>query len=153
MASERQCAANRANAKKSTGPKSRGGKMRASRNAVRHGLTAGPPNDADWLARLDKLAREIADSTGISFAHACLIAHAELEAQRACEAMSILSAELYVDDASSKVWYVATASPPLPDDNICCKALRTLKKLERYLVRAQNRRDRAVYACCGATGN
>jgi hypothetical protein len=40
MASERQIAANRANAKRSTGPKTAAGKLRSSRNALKHGLSA-----------------------------------------------------------------------------------------------------------------
>jgi hypothetical protein len=36
---EKQIAANRANAKKSTGPKTAVGKLRSSRNAYRHGLS------------------------------------------------------------------------------------------------------------------
>lgn len=40
MASERQIEANRANARRSTGPKSQRGKARAKMNAVTHGLTA-----------------------------------------------------------------------------------------------------------------
>jgi len=39
MASEKQLAANRANAQKSTGPRSEAGKRRSSLNAVRHGLS------------------------------------------------------------------------------------------------------------------
>ena len=39
MASEKQIAANRANAKKSTGPKSVTGKERSSRNSIKHGLS------------------------------------------------------------------------------------------------------------------
>jgi hypothetical protein len=39
MASEEQIAANRANAKKSTGPKTPTGKLRSSLNAHRHGLS------------------------------------------------------------------------------------------------------------------
>ena len=42
MATERQRTANRANAAKSTGPKSRRGKRRAAQNARRHGLTVAP---------------------------------------------------------------------------------------------------------------
>ena len=40
MASEKQMVANRANAKRSTGPKSTQGKALSRMNAYRHGLTA-----------------------------------------------------------------------------------------------------------------
>lgn len=40
MASERQLAANRANAKRSTGPKTNTGRHASIRNAVRHGLAS-----------------------------------------------------------------------------------------------------------------
>ena len=55
MTSLRQIESNRRNAQRSTGPKTQGGKARASQNAVRHGLTAetviGPLEDpADYRA-------------------------------------------------------------------------------------------------------
>lgn len=40
MATDKQIAANRRNAKKSTGPKTEDGKLRSRQNAFRHGLTA-----------------------------------------------------------------------------------------------------------------
>ena len=40
MASAKQLAANRLNAKRSTGPKGEAGKSRSSKNALKHGLTA-----------------------------------------------------------------------------------------------------------------
>src|SRR5215208_1858155 len=43
MATEKQIAANRANAKKSTGPRTPRGKARSSMNATLHGLTARRP--------------------------------------------------------------------------------------------------------------
>ena len=43
MTSEKKTAANRRNAKKSTGPRSAAGKARASLNSIKHGLTAARP--------------------------------------------------------------------------------------------------------------
>ena len=40
MTSLKQIEANRRNAEDSTGPRSKAGKQRSSRNAIRHGLTA-----------------------------------------------------------------------------------------------------------------
>ena len=40
MATERQIKANRANAKRSTGPKTKQGRLMSSRNALRHGLAS-----------------------------------------------------------------------------------------------------------------
>ena len=59
MASERQIAANRANAGKSTGPRSASGKKRASRNALKHGLTT-PISGAVVTREIEALARQIA---------------------------------------------------------------------------------------------
>jgi hypothetical protein len=63
MASERQIAANRRNARKSTGPRSGAGMKRASRNAYRHGLILGITSTAALAKLLDKLARKIAGDT------------------------------------------------------------------------------------------
>jgi hypothetical protein len=53
MASEKQIKANRANAKKSTGPKSDAGKAISRLNAMTHGLTGGLvvviPREAELL--------------------------------------------------------------------------------------------------------
>jgi hypothetical protein len=59
MASERQIAANRANARKSSGPRSASGKKRASRNALTHGLNT-PLSGAVVAREIEALAREIA---------------------------------------------------------------------------------------------
>src|SRR5438034_4280264 len=63
MASERQIAANRRNARKSTGPRSGAGRKRASRNAYRHGLTLSVASSAAVAKQLDKLVRKIAGDT------------------------------------------------------------------------------------------
>jgi hypothetical protein len=84
MASERQLAANRRNARKSIGPRSGAGRKRASRNAYRHGLTWSITSTAAFAKQLDKLVRKIAgnseDVTVLERARA--IAQAELELAR-----------------------------------------------------------------------
>ena len=79
MTSPRQLQANRANARKSTGPRSAIGKQVAARNAVRHGLSARRhdatreeniaqlaklicPDSAPWLQK--EMARTIAEAQG-----------------------------------------------------------------------------------------
>src|SRR5262245_27999530 len=60
MASERQIAANRGNAQRSTGPRSAFGKQQSSQNAVKHGLTA-KHLVLSWedLAEFDQLRGEV----------------------------------------------------------------------------------------------
>ena len=84
MASERQIAANRRNARKSTGPRSAEGRKRASRNAYRHGLTLSIASTAAFAKQLDKLVREIAGDSkdAIMLERAREIAQAELDLAR-----------------------------------------------------------------------
>src|SRR5262245_47312824 len=84
MASERQVAANRRNARKSAGPRSGAGKNRSSRNAYRHGLTLNITSTAAVAKQLDKLARKIAGNTddAITLERARAIAQAELDLAR-----------------------------------------------------------------------
>ena len=64
MATERQIAANRANAKRSTGPKTAAGKRRSSGNAFRHGLSGPLPGDAPTMAAIDAVAHAVIGSAG-----------------------------------------------------------------------------------------
>jgi hypothetical protein len=84
MASEGQIAANRHNASKSSGPRSRGGKRRASRNAYRHGLSLGITSNAAFAKQLEKLARRIAggDEDARILDRARVAAQAELDLAR-----------------------------------------------------------------------
>ena len=59
MATEK-IAANRANAKRSTGPKTAAGRKKSSRNAYRHGLSRGLPlNDAKFRDRMNEIAEKL----------------------------------------------------------------------------------------------
>ena len=89
MATERQIAANRRNAQKSTGPRSDAGKNRASRNAYRHGLSCGIASNAAYAKELDQRARKIAgDSKAVQ--HARAAAEGDLDLARARQAKAAL---------------------------------------------------------------
>ncbi len=86
MASSRKIAANRANARRSTGPRTRGGRLRASLNALKHGLAvpaAAHPelqHDIEHLARV--LAGEAQDDP-VVMVRARKVAEAAIDVQRA----------------------------------------------------------------------
>ena len=60
MATEKQIAANRANAKRSTGPRTLAGKTISSRNAYRHGLSGSLRLDPLTSAKIDVIAVAVA---------------------------------------------------------------------------------------------
>ena len=59
MATERQIAANRANALRSTGPRTPAGRSKSSRNAYRHGLSLGLAPDSSMVDKADDIARAL----------------------------------------------------------------------------------------------
>ena len=61
MTSPRQSSANRANAAKSSGPRTKAGKKRASRNAFKHGLASD--SRLIYAAEIEQLAHDIAGET------------------------------------------------------------------------------------------
>jgi hypothetical protein len=83
MATERQIAANRRNAQKSTGPKTVSGKKQSSQNAYRHGLSLRI-SGTEFEKQIKILAREIAGDTKneMKLTYARDAAEAELELQR-----------------------------------------------------------------------
>ena len=171
MASERQIAASRRNARKSTGPRSGAGRKRASRNAYRHGLTLSITSTAAFAKQLDKLARKIAGNTddAITLDCALQIAQAELELARVRRAkvglierasafgeldppqltragfIRLLNAVLRDRDIES---IDASATMPSQEPDRSAEAVRRvlpeLRKLERYERRAAAQRERAV---------
>jgi hypothetical protein len=174
MTSERQRAANRANAGRSTGPKSRGGKMRASQNAYRHGLAAHTPADASWIKKVEILAAEIVDSTAglFDFAQACSVAHAELEVQRVRATIEAIIAQSFGGgDPEDRMAALAiskktAAALPLLEEGTeqlagaVRRALPILRVLDRYERRAIARRDNVIKTrvetygrCVGAEWN
>ena len=174
MASERQIAANRRNARKSTGPGSGAGRKRASRNAYRHGLTLNITSTTAYAKQLDKLARKIAGNTddAITLERAREIAQAELELARVRRAKVALieraSAFGELDPPQLTVTQMIrllnefdrgrhtvpkpvemSATMPLRKPDRSAEAIRRalpeLRKLDRYERRAAARRDRAIF--------
>jgi hypothetical protein len=173
MASERQIAANRRNATKSTGPRSGAGRKRASRNAYRHGLSLSISSTAAFAKQLDKLVHEIAGDTedAIVLERARAVAQAELELARVRQAKVTLieraSAFGELDPPQLTVAQLirvanasdrgrpfvpkaidASAAMPSQEPDRSCEAVRRvlpeLRKLGRYERCAAAQRERAA---------
>jgi hypothetical protein len=80
MVSARKIAANRLNARKSRGPRTRAGKARASRNALRHGLAAFSRQNPALFEQTWRMAKAICgdDRDPLVFDQALLIAENQL---------------------------------------------------------------------------
>jgi enoyl-CoA hydratase/carnithine racemase len=126
MTSRTQIAANRRNARKSTGPKSVLGRSRSSRNALRHGLAVPVEADPHVRDEVKKLAKAIAAAAGLArpgeAAHS--FAEAEFDLLRIRKLRSTVFNEAGLIDFAS-----------LNDK---------LSKIARYERRAFSRRKRAL---------
>jgi hypothetical protein len=128
LATEKQIAANRVNAKRSTGPRTLAGKIKSSGNAFRHGLSHGPHLDSVLTARLDAIAHALVSDGAIDqqFVVATELAKAQLELLR-------IRAERY------RMMTTIDLQSGNPDD------FRRLQALDRYERYAQTRRRRAFH--------
>jgi hypothetical protein len=83
MISERKLSANRANSRRSTGPKTIAGRATAARNSRRHGLAIPIPSDPTLSAEVDAMAQMIAGDESPELIEAARrIAEAELDVIR-----------------------------------------------------------------------
>ena len=130
MATEKQIAANRANAQKSTGPKTAAGKLKSSRNAYRHGLSCplrfDPSFDPIFSAKADAISRALMgeDVNEDNLRSAAEFAHAQLELQRI---------------RSTRTGLMETFDLDQPD----IRTLQRMAALDRYERYAHTRRRRA----------
>lgn len=123
MASEKQIAANRRNAQRSTGPRTAAGKSVSSRNAFRHGLSLPPDGNAKVM--IAHLAQAIIEKEpALEFADVMEWATAQWDMHRIKQVRRAHLAELDPDvaDAAQLERIIAT---------------------DRYIARAQTRRRRA----------
>jgi hypothetical protein len=118
LATEKQIAANRANATRSTGPKTAAGKQNSIRNAFRHGLSRpGQPNS---LA-VEKITTVVSALTG---------APATEEQQIAAQHFACAQLELaQIQLIRAQQW---EKGDPIDGRPVSAKALRHLASMDRY---------------------
>ena len=124
MTSERQRAANRANAKRSTGPRTLVGKSRSSRNAYQHGLSQSLPSDKATRAKVETFVLDLVGDVANDQQKlaASVVAKAQFELLRIRQRRADLMAELDLSNLQK---------------------LRRLGSLDRYERLAMTRRRRA----------
>jgi hypothetical protein len=144
MTSELKVLANRQNAKKSTGPRTKTGKSRASRNAVRHGLERVDFGNPGYPAQVERLARAICPDASDPFRYEQALIMAETQTFLArVRAARIAAIER---DCPARLLGRGDESAPQALDETEClsRALPDLLSLERYERRALSRRRRAI---------
>ena len=101
MTSELKIKANRENSRASTGPRTRYGRARAARNALRHGLSLPVGSDPALSEQVEALAREIAgaDANAEIQDSARLIAEAQIDLRRVRQARHQLLMDALPDPA------------------------------------------------------
>jgi hypothetical protein len=148
VTSERQRTANRANALRSTGPRTAAGKVAASGNARRHGLAAKRKMEKALTEQIEGLAHALA---GDGAGHARLF-HARIAAEATLELCAIrqLRANLFEAARESQTMCeTEPGQPPCRTDSLWSASTftRTLPELatfERYERRAWSRRKMAL---------
>lgn len=166
MATERQIAANRANARKSTGPRSSAGKRRSGKNAIRHGLSV-PLSGPEHTQELEALARQIGeafkDPGAMELARSAAAADLELARVRQLKADLINGTARLLPFTNSSgalmtlptlLHRIGTGGQNRLGSQDMAEAIRRtlpeLEKLERYEIRAVGRRNRAMRALIGS---
>lgn len=150
MTTERQRQANKRNAARSTGPRSAGGKSRASGNALKHGLTTSVASDPAMAEEIARIAMAIgAGSAGLDPVqddNARIAAEAQLELGRVRAFKAKLSpTQLITADTPAIENPVSAAKPNWRAElEAALREAPQQRRIERYERRAFSRRNRAL---------
>jgi hypothetical protein len=149
MTSASKIAANRRNASRSTGPRSAEGKMRASRNALKYGLSLNVRLEPARASEIEQLATALAGQSGDAARNAIAraAAEAEIEFRRACECVT------HVINTEAAAVHHEPAEHAQGGNGQAAAILRQLDQLvrvERYKVRAYSRRNRLLRELAGS---
>ena len=128
--SEGRAQTNRANARASTGPRTREGKASVARNARKHGLSLPVLHDPALSREVESLARAIAQADPPRYELACRVAEAQIDILRVRRARHDILSGAVVD----------------PD------AVKTFAAMDRYERRALSRRKFAIREFDAAAG-
>jgi hypothetical protein len=135
MTSAKQIAANRRNARRSTGPVTTQGKSRVSLNALRHGLSRRIPRPLEVTSNIEEyvvqLVGDDASQTGVDLANVAVDAQLVIvciQRERRLLLERLISGSL-------DVGAVAVQGP---------EVVKRLASLDRYEQRAQGRRKKAL---------
>jgi hypothetical protein len=162
MASDKQIAANRRNAMRSTGPRTRSGKARSRANSLRHGLLSKVLVDPALVNETDQLARRVAREHGKpdDCFESRTIAEAELIilSARAVRAqfLDITSAELAPNTAADGRRHQGSRGEKVASVEgrdlalAYLRSLPALSRIDKYERIALLRRQRAVRKLCSA---
>ena len=176
MTTELKIKANRENSRASTGPRTRYGRARAARNALRHGLSLPVGSDPVLSEQVEALAREIAGGDANAEIQECArrVAEAEIDLRRLRQARhQLLTCVLADPDYDGRAnmrmklkslnSLLRPGAPDIPlnamanvwtsslqgDDKLAVILWREAKRLQafdRYETRALSRRKLAVQA-------
>jgi hypothetical protein len=122
MTSERKIAANRANGRKSRGPRTAAGKASASRNALRHGLAAMTHRDPGFSPETEWIARALCADDSRPWVYAAALKVADYQVL-----LCRIRAEI---DAVVERLRVGTAIPLVKGDNSIALAKASIRQSE-----------------------
>jgi hypothetical protein len=144
VTSPRKIAANRKNARRSTGPRTTPGKLLARGNALKHGLATAVRGDPTLVSEIERLADALAGNTRnpARRAIARAAAEAEIDVRRVRQhRAAVLSTEIMMVTLEA-----AASNEDVDAPTIAARAMvrmvDRLQRMERYARRTMSKRDR-----------